>query len=61
MLWLAIFGCLLLVVIAILAGVSGYWLVGPLAIVGVLVLGLVQGVQQDVAAVRRYLTEMASH
>lgn len=59
-LWLAIFGCLLLVVIAILAGVSGYWLVGPLAIVGVLVLGLVQGVQQDVAAVRRYLTEMAS-
>ncbi len=56
----AILGCLLLVAVAILSGVGSYWLIGPLAVAGLLVLGLVQGVQQDVAAVKIYLQEMES-
>ncbi len=54
----AVLGCLLLVAVAILLGVSSYWLAGPLVVAGLLVLGLVQGIQQDTAAVKVYLQEM---
>lgn len=58
MVWSAIFGSLLLVAVAILLGVGSYWLVGPLGVAALLILGVVRGVQQDVDALRIYLDEI---
>ena len=51
----AIFCSLLLVGGAIALGVSSDWLLGPLLLVALLMLGLIQGLQWDIAGVKHYL------
>lgn len=51
----AIFCNLLLVAGAILFGSNSYWLLMPLALVVILILGIIGGVTRDVRGVKRYL------
>lgn len=51
----AIFCSLLLVTVAILLQVNSYWLVMPLALVVILVLGIIGGVSRDIEGVKLYL------
>ena len=51
----AIFCSLLLVTIAILLQVISYWLVMPLALVVILVLGIIGGISRDIEGIKLYL------
>ncbi len=51
----AIFCSLLLVTIAILLQINSYWLVMPLVLVVILVLGIIGGVSRDIEGVKLYL------
>jgi methyl-accepting chemotaxis protein len=53
---LVIFSSLLLVAASLLIGYGGLWLLVPLALVAVLVLGVVAGVNNDIQGISKYLT-----